>query len=149
MGARTQLPSKTGPVEIGIILTGVSNAKAFGVSAENTVNEKDVDNAAIKEINAEGGLAGRKVVPVYASTDTGDSSWDADYAAACDAIVIQTYYGDVAPVYPLLRSLPVRGLGLDFVAGREGNLSAIRDHGFPEGKLLVAGLLDGKGCEDP
>jgi len=108
--------STKGPIEIGIILTGVSNAKAFGVSAENTVQEKDVDNAAIKQMNAEGGLAGRKIVPVYASTDTGSQSWDADYAAACETF---THDNHVAAVL---------GYSFNFDPGFE---SCLNKHGIP------------------
>jgi 5-methyltetrahydropteroyltriglutamate--homocysteine methyltransferase len=43
----------------------------------------------------------------------------------------------------MLCGLPVAGLGLDFVRGREANLTAIRA-GFPAGKLLFAGVVDGR-----
>jgi ABC-type branched-subunit amino acid transport system substrate-binding protein len=71
------------PLSIGVVLTGTSNADQFGVSLGNTLSEKDVDQAVIDGINKEGGIAGRKVVPVYASTDTGSANWETDFAAAC------------------------------------------------------------------
>lgn len=75
--------SSTGPIEVGIVRTGVSNAAAFGASLGNTVNESDVDDALVAAVNDQGGLGGHKIVPVYADTDTGSSSWDADFEAAC------------------------------------------------------------------
>jgi len=71
------------PLTIGVVLTKTSNAESFGVSTNNTVTEQKVDDAVIAGINEHGGLAGRKLVPVYASTDTGSSNWDTDFAAAC------------------------------------------------------------------
>ena len=71
------------PLSIGVVLTGTSNAAQFGVSLGNTISEKDVDQAVIDGINKEGGIAGRKVVPVYANTDTGSANWETDFAAAC------------------------------------------------------------------
>ena len=64
--------------------------------------------------------------------------------AGAPGIVIQTCYGDVAPRYADLCTLPVAGLGLDFVRGRTGNLAAFRDHGFPADKFLVVGIVDGR-----
>ena len=71
------------PIEIGILLTGTSNAASFGVSAGNSLSETDVDNAVVDALDKQGGIAGHRIVPVYASTDTGSTSWSADYAAAC------------------------------------------------------------------
>ena len=66
------------------------------------------------------------------------------YRALHAPVILQTAYGDVAPVWPALRDLPVTGFGLDFVRGRTRNLRALHDHGFPTGKLLVAGVVDGR-----
>ena len=75
--------SATGPIEVGIVRTGTSNAAAFGASLGNSVSESDVDDALVAAVNDQGGLGGHKIVPVYADTDTGSSSWDADFEAAC------------------------------------------------------------------
>ena len=75
--------AQTGPIQIGIVRTGVSNAAAFGASLGNSVSESDVDDALVAAFNDQGGIAGRKIVPVYADTDTGSTSWDADFEAAC------------------------------------------------------------------
>lgn len=79
----TGTSSTTGPIEVGIVRTGVSNASAFGVSLGNTVSETDIYDAVIGAMNDQGGVGGHKIVPVYADSDTGSASWDADFQAAC------------------------------------------------------------------
>jgi hypothetical protein len=74
---------RAAPLSIGVVLTGTSNADSFGVSLGNTYSERQVDDAIINALNAQGGLAGRKIVPVYAKTDTGSSNWQTDFSAAC------------------------------------------------------------------
>jgi ABC-type branched-subunit amino acid transport system substrate-binding protein len=71
------------PLQLGFVLTGTSNASQFGVSLGNTYSERQVDDAVVAAMNAQGGLGGRRIVPVYANTDTGSSNWDTDFAAAC------------------------------------------------------------------
>ena len=64
--------------------------------------------------------------------------------AAPDArILLQTYFGHVGEAYATLAGLPVAGIGLDFVRGRR-NLGLLREHGWPEGKWLSAGVVDGR-----
>lgn len=58
-------------------------------------------------------------------------------------ILLQTYF-DAVERYEEIVALPVHGIGLDFVHGREGNLQALRQHGFPGGKTLAAGVVDGR-----
>ena len=57
--------------------------------------------------------------------------------------LLQTYFGDVRDCYELLSELPFDAIGLDFVEGTR-SLELVRTHGFPKGKLLVAGLVNGK-----
>ena len=64
-------------------------------------------------------------------------------AAASANIVISTYFDHVADIYPELVALPVDGFGFDFVRGGE-TLNAIQRHGFPAGKTLIAGVVDGR-----
>lgn len=59
-------------------------------------------------------------------------------------VLCQTYFGDVRDSLPLLLSLPFDGLGLDFVAGREENLSCLRRVSWPREKVLFAGIVDGR-----
>jgi 5-methyltetrahydropteroyltriglutamate--homocysteine methyltransferase len=59
-------------------------------------------------------------------------------------LMLQTYFESVER-YRDVVSLPVSGIGLDFAQGREGNLALIREFGFPGGKTLGAGVIDGRG----
>lgn len=58
-------------------------------------------------------------------------------------IMLQTYFESVE-FYERVVSLPVQGIGLDFVHGLEGNLSGMKQHGFPEDKILGAGVINGR-----
>lgn len=73
----------SGPIKVGIVTTGTSNASSFGVSFGGSVSEQDVAQAIVDGLNARGGLKGRKIVPVFAATDTGSSNWETDFSAAC------------------------------------------------------------------
>lgn len=58
-------------------------------------------------------------------------------------ILIQTYFGDVRDIYQDLTSLDFDGIGLDFIEGKE-TLSLLKANGFPENKILFAGIINGK-----
>ncbi|ARK30245.1 5-methyltetrahydropteroyltriglutamate--homocysteine S-methyltransferase [Halalkalibacter krulwichiae] len=58
-------------------------------------------------------------------------------------IIVQTYFEAVTH-YDAVVNLPVKGIGLDFVAGFETNFAAITKHGFPKDKILAAGIIDGR-----
>ncbi|SDH26450.1 methionine synthase (B12-independent) [Alteribacillus persepolensis] len=58
-------------------------------------------------------------------------------------ILLQTYFGSVDD-YQRMISLPVAGIGLDFVYGRSETLHNIHVHGFPSDKVLAAGVIDGR-----
>lgn len=55
---------------------------------------------------------------------------------------LATYFDDLGDAYPWVVGLPVDVLSLDFTRG--GNLGLIREHGWPEDKTLVVGLVDGR-----
>ncbi|WP_239614880.1 5-methyltetrahydropteroyltriglutamate--homocysteine S-methyltransferase [Cohnella mopanensis] len=57
---------------------------------------------------------------------------------------LQTYFGAVEHPEAIF-SLPVDAIGLDLVRGKDGNLNAIRTQGWPTGKKLGAGVVDGRG----
>ncbi|MFC5651318.1 5-methyltetrahydropteroyltriglutamate--homocysteine S-methyltransferase [Paenibacillus solisilvae] len=59
-------------------------------------------------------------------------------------IMLQTYFESVDN-YNDIVTLPVKGIGLDFVHGLSGNLSSIKALGFPQDKVLGAGVIDGRG----
>jgi len=65
-------------------------------------------------------------------------------AAPAIRIMLQIPYGPAAHYGRLIR-LPVNGIGLDFVHGRENNLAAVLSLGVPAGWRLGVGLIDGQG----
>jgi len=58
-------------------------------------------------------------------------------------ILLQTYFGDVRDVYTDLIKMSFAGIGLDFIEGKE-TYNLIEKYGFPQDKLLFAGLVNGK-----
>lgn len=58
-------------------------------------------------------------------------------------ILLQTYFGDVRDIYPELVQMKFDGLGLDFLEGRR-SFDQIEKNGFPDDKILFAGLVNGK-----
>jgi 5-methyltetrahydropteroyltriglutamate--homocysteine methyltransferase len=63
--------------------------------------------------------------------------------AAGTKLWVQTYFGSVDESYSALTALPVTAIGLDLIRG-ERNLASVAGHGFPDGKFLVAGVVDGR-----
>ncbi|MBQ8967477.1 5-methyltetrahydropteroyltriglutamate--homocysteine S-methyltransferase [Ruminococcus sp.] len=58
-------------------------------------------------------------------------------------VLIQTYFGDVRDCYDELAALDCDGIGLDFVEGKK-SLELVKTKGFPKGKVLFAGVVNGK-----
>ncbi|QOT00314.1 5-methyltetrahydropteroyltriglutamate--homocysteine S-methyltransferase [Brevibacterium sp. JNUCC-42] len=58
-------------------------------------------------------------------------------------IMLQTYFGSVT-LYKEVIKLPIGGIGLDFVHDAGRNLEQITTIGFPQDKVLGAGLIDGR-----
>lgn len=58
-------------------------------------------------------------------------------------IIVQTYFGDVRDIYEELIKLPFDGIGLDFIEGKETK-NLVEQYGFPQNKLLFAGVVNGK-----
>lgn len=58
-------------------------------------------------------------------------------------VLLQTYFGDIRDCYEEATALDFDGIGLDFVEGKE-SFSLIRKKGFPDQKVLFAGLINGK-----
>jgi 5-methyltetrahydropteroyltriglutamate--homocysteine methyltransferase len=56
---------------------------------------------------------------------------------------LQTYF-EAVDHYEAVVALPVAGVGLDFVHDGGRNLASVRKHGFPEDKVLGAGVIDGR-----
>ncbi|MBN1532950.1 MAG: 5-methyltetrahydropteroyltriglutamate--homocysteine S-methyltransferase, partial [Spirochaetes bacterium] len=57
--------------------------------------------------------------------------------------LLQTYFGDIGDAYDAAMRLDFDAVGLDFVEGA-GNLDLLRERGWPRGRTLVAGLVNGK-----
>ena len=64
-------------------------------------------------------------------------------AAPSINIMLQTYFDSIEH-YTRVMNLSVKGIGLDFTEGIEGNLAAIKKYGFNDGKVLGAGIIDGR-----
>jgi 5-methyltetrahydropteroyltriglutamate--homocysteine methyltransferase len=58
-------------------------------------------------------------------------------------VLLQTYFGDLRDVYETVMALDFDAIGLDFVAGPR-NLELMQEKGFPAGKQLCAGVVNGK-----
>ena len=58
-------------------------------------------------------------------------------------VLVQTYFGDVRDIYTELVSLDFDGIGLDFIEGKK-SLELVKTNGFPKGKTLFAGVVNGK-----
>lgn len=58
-------------------------------------------------------------------------------------ILLQTYFGDVRDVYAEIISMNFDGIGLDFAEGIK-SLEWVRKLEFPQDKVLVAGVVNGK-----
>ncbi|MGH2768234.1 MAG: 5-methyltetrahydropteroyltriglutamate--homocysteine S-methyltransferase, partial [Actinomycetota bacterium] len=56
----------------------------------------------------------------------------------------KTYFDHVGSAYRALRTLPVEGIGLDFVHGREPNEQLVKEGGRLRDKTLFAGVVDGR-----
>jgi 5-methyltetrahydropteroyltriglutamate--homocysteine methyltransferase len=147
---RQVVGATTKPVLLGPF-TFVKLARRSGTALAERLHELVPIYAQIlRELAAEGATLAQVDEPALVG-DVADQEWEVFaqcYQALASAsgvgLVIQTYYGDVAPRYAALCALPVAGLGMDFVRGREGNLAAFRAHGFPADKVLAAGVVDGR-----
>ncbi len=58
-------------------------------------------------------------------------------------VLLQTYFGDIRDVYKEVMLLDFDAVGLDFSEG-ERNAELIEKYGFPENRLLFAGIVNGK-----
>ena len=58
-------------------------------------------------------------------------------------VTLQTYFGDIRDIYTKVIAMDFDAIGLDFVEGRK-SFELIEKFGFPEDKVLVAGLVNGK-----
>jgi len=59
-------------------------------------------------------------------------------------LMVQTYFGHVGESWETLMGLPVEGIGLDFVRGRDEHLRRLESAGVPADRKLSVGLVDGR-----
>ena len=64
-------------------------------------------------------------------------------AAPALQINLQTYFESIDH-YQEIISLPVDGIGLDFIYDEGENLASLKKYGFPKDKVLFAGVVDGR-----
>jgi 5-methyltetrahydropteroyltriglutamate--homocysteine methyltransferase len=62
---------------------------------------------------------------------------------SCLKALLMTYFGDVRDCYKELIQLPFDGIGIDFIEGKK-SLDLLKQYGFPDNKLLFAGVINGK-----
>ncbi|MCI6553659.1 MAG: 5-methyltetrahydropteroyltriglutamate--homocysteine S-methyltransferase [Lachnospiraceae bacterium] len=58
-------------------------------------------------------------------------------------VLLQTYFGDIRDCYRNVAALDFDGIGLDFLEGKKTK-DLVETYGFPEDKVLFAGLVNGK-----
>ena len=58
-------------------------------------------------------------------------------------VLLQTYFGDIRDVYNEVINMDFDGIGLDFIEGKK-TLELINKYGFPQDKVLFAGVVNGK-----
>lgn len=58
-------------------------------------------------------------------------------------VLLQTYFGDIRDCYQEIIALPIDGIGLDFIEGKD-TLELVKRFGFPADKTLFAGVVNGK-----
>ena len=58
-------------------------------------------------------------------------------------VLLQTYFGDIRDCYKNVTALDFDGIGLDFIEGKK-TLELIKSNGFPDSKILFAGVVNGK-----
>lgn len=73
-----------------------------------------------------------------------ESAYSALASNGGPSIMLQTYFGSLRDNWDTVMNLPVAGVGLDFVRTPR-NLQDIQAKGFPQGKTLSAGIVNGRG----
>jgi len=71
------------PITVGILTTNNDAASSAGVDNGNTVTLRRAFEAAVEAWNARGGIAGRRVVPVYEEIASSSSSYSSDLERVC------------------------------------------------------------------
>jgi hypothetical protein len=80
--ATTGAPVHT-PIQLGFLDTETGNASAFGANTGSSFTSGQAAQALVAAFNRTGGIDGRKITPIVATTDTATADWSTDYSAAC------------------------------------------------------------------
>ena len=75
------------PLKLGLIYVNNDAASSVGISNGNNFTIRRVLDALVTTFNARGGLANRRITPVYVEVRSSSSSYDADIQAACTTFV--------------------------------------------------------------
>jgi hypothetical protein len=81
-GSRTT--ADRGPITVGILVTNNDAAPSAGVDNGDTFSARRAFEGYVAAYNARGGLAGRRIAPVYAELRSSSVSLPADMQAACE-----------------------------------------------------------------
>ena len=92
----------TGPIKLGFINTTFANADQYGFTGSGHTTQQ-IYSALVDALNARGGLAGRKIKPVYASIDFGSSNYSSDFQAMCSTFTEDNHVVAV-PTYTIFWS---------------------------------------------
>ncbi|MFZ7947086.1 5-methyltetrahydropteroyltriglutamate--homocysteine S-methyltransferase [Neobacillus sp. 19] len=139
------------PVILGPI-TFVKLSKGYTESAFKAVVEQFIPLYAeiLRELEAEGAEWVQIDEPILAASISKEeiAIFSEVYQALQDAapnlkVILQTYFESIEH-YEEVISLPVQGIGLDFVHDNGQNLAALKKYGFPKNKVLAAGVIDGR-----
>ena len=76
-------PGNREPIQIGFITTTLGNAESFGFNTGQSDADPSANDPRVAEYNAQGGVAGHPIVPVYGETDTASSDYSSQFAAMC------------------------------------------------------------------
>jgi hypothetical protein len=97
-------------ISIGIELldeTSNQGARLIGASNTDTGATRKYATAVVNHLNASGGIAGRKVTPVFHTTNVLSGTWDGHAQAACSAFAEDNkVFAAVAAMYQLSEVLP-------------------------------------------
>lgn len=73
----------TGPIQVGVLYTVNDAAESAGIENGNTFTLSRVVHAFVDSYNKSGGIAGRRIDPVYFGLHSYDNDYEAQIAAAC------------------------------------------------------------------
>jgi hypothetical protein len=86
-GVGSTTAPERGPIKVGILSTNNDAAPSAGIDNGNTFSGKRAFEGFVAAYNKRGGLAGRRIVPVYVEVRSSSTTLPADLQAACDHFV--------------------------------------------------------------